>query len=89
MINKDMEKIIKRVQSESEKKMERYLGSLKEHTDDRFKAVMEGQGGLNQRLDIIQSDIDVIKNNLIQKVDRYEFEALNKRVSVVERKVMH
>jgi len=89
MINKDIEKIIKRVQSDSNKKMERYLGSIKEHTDDRFKAVMEGQGGMNQRLDIIQSDIDVMKNNLIRKVDRYEFEALNKRVSVVERKMIH
>lgn len=68
--------------------MGRYVGSLQEHTEDRFKAVKEGMDGINQRLDIIQSDVDVMKNNLIQKIDRYEFEALNKRVSVVERKVM-
>ncbi len=72
MINKDIEKIIERVQSDSNKKTERYLGILQEQTKDGFKIVKEGVDSINQRLDVVQSDIEIIKNNLNQKVDRYE-----------------
>lgn len=89
MANKDIEKIIEKVQSDSDKKTERYLGILQEQTKDGFKIVKEGMEGINQRLDVVQSDIEIIKNNLVQKVDRYEFESLVSRVSIVERKVMH
>ncbi|MEK7200707.1 MAG: hypothetical protein AAB672_01055, partial [Patescibacteria group bacterium] len=88
MANKDIEKIIEKVQSDSDKKTERYLGILQEQTKDGFKIVKEGMDGINQRLDVMQSDINVMKNNLVQKVDRYEFESLVSRVSIVERKVM-
>ncbi|MEK7635004.1 MAG: hypothetical protein AAB446_01055 [Patescibacteria group bacterium] len=100
MANLDVEKIIKRVQNESDKKMkeymERYVGSLQEHTNDRFKIIKEGMDGINQRLDShtemissLAEDITEIKNGMRQKVERYEFEALTKRVSVVERKITH
>ena len=86
MTGKEIEKIIKKVQADSDKKMEKYLGSIKEHTDDRFKAIQEGTSSTHERLDVIQSDIEVVKNNLNSKVDRYEFEALNRRVSTLEKK---
>ena len=88
MANKDIEKIIEKVQSDSDKKTERYLGILQEQTKDGFKIVKEGMDGINQRLDVMQSDINVMKNNLVQKVDRYDFVSLVSRVSIVERKVM-
>jgi|SRR3989344_1125494 len=57
-MSKEIEKIIKRVQSDSDKKIKRYLGSLQEHTEDRFKVTKEGLTGINQRLDKMQGDID-------------------------------
>jgi|SRR3989338_992829 len=39
-------------------------------------------------LDIIQSDVEIIKNNLKRKVDIEDFEALTRRVSVIERRVL-
>ena len=90
--------------------MKRYLGSLQEHTDDRFKPVIEGQQGINQRLNTMQADIDNIKSDVIiiksdvfmvksdvkeikkdtnQKIENKEFEALARRVSVVEKKITH
>ena len=94
MINKDIEKIIERVQSDSNKKTERYLGILQEQTKDGFKIVKEGVDSINQRLDVVQSDIEImksdigiIKTDLKQKVDRTEFATLERRVVRLESKV--
>ncbi|MEK7635268.1 MAG: hypothetical protein AAB446_02455 [Patescibacteria group bacterium] len=92
MKNKSTKKINTKTYSKDEVK--RYLGSIKEHIDDRFKAMGEGFDGINQRLDShtemissLAEDMTEIKNGMRQKVERYEFEALTKRVSVIERKV--
>lgn len=99
-MNKDIKKIIEKVQSDSDKNTERYLGILQEQTKDGFKIVKEGMDSINQRLDsltddmaevkdrldIIQPDVVVIKNDLKQKVDRYQFESLVSRISIVEKK---
>ena len=101
MTDKNTEKIIKRVQNESDKRMKRYLGALNEHTDSRFKAVIEGFDGINRKLDehtekldehtemigSLMEDMTEVKDSLTQKVERYEFETLSRRVSLVEKKV--
>lgn len=63
-----------------------YLGSLKEHFDDKFKVVEEGFQSMNQRLYRIEDRLGKVENKLDTKVDRYEFVALEKRVGVVEKK---
>jgi len=60
MTEKDIKQYIKKVRGDANKDMERYLGSLNEHTDDRFKAIKEGQDGVNERLEKMQGDIDNI-----------------------------
>lgn len=86
MTSKEIEKIIKKIQADSDKRMERYMGAIKEDINHKFEAIQEGSMASQQRLEIIQSDIEVVKNNLNTKVDRYEFEALNRRVSILEKK---
>ena len=45
-------------------------------------------GSLMINMDIVKSDIEIIKNDLKQKVDRSEFEALVKRVALVEKRIL-
>lgn len=82
--------------------MKMYFDLLKEHMNNNFKIMGEGFDGMNQRFDRIESDIDdlkkdmtivktdvrIIKSDLNNKVERYEFDALSRRVSAVEKKVL-
>ncbi len=58
MDEKEIQKYIKQVRNEANEDMERYLGSLQEKTDDRFKAVMEGQQAMNERMGRIEKTLD-------------------------------
>jgi uncharacterized protein (DUF885 family) len=58
MINKEIEKIIKKMQTDSDKRMKRYLGSLDENTEHRFKATKEGLDGINEKLAKIEKTLN-------------------------------
>lgn len=79
MTNKEIEKIIKKVQSEADKKNQKYFEKVKteikkefssqigvytENVNERFKATSEGFMGTNEKLDKIQGDIDGIRIEL-------------------------
>lgn len=73
MTNKEIEKIIKKVQSEADKKNQKYFEKVKteikkefssqigvytENINDRFKATGEGMAGIDQRLSKIEKTLD-------------------------------
>ncbi len=97
-LHKAQEKILKERDQKADQRMEvalkRHIGALTEDFKSQVSGVAEMVGGLmvkatetKDTLDIVQSDVEIIKNDLKQKVDRSEFEALVKRVSFVEKKI--
>lgn len=98
MTDAQMNKYIQQVRKESnvdlEKILKRHVTALAEDFNDKLSGVAEMVGGLmtdmtevKDTLNVVQSDVEIIKNDLKQKVDRSEFEALVKRVSFVEKKL--
>lgn len=89
-----IKKYIQQVREEANEDLKRHVGALTEDFNDKLSGVAEMVGslmtdmtGVKDKLDVIQSDVEIIKNDLKQKVDRSEFEALVKRVSFVEKKL--
>ena len=66
----------------------RNLGTLIEDNNHKLSAVAEQVGSLMVTVDVIKSDVEIIKNNLKRKVDLEDFEALTHRVSVLEKRVL-
>ncbi len=74
-------------------KLEDKIATVSEHIDvvserleDKIATVSEQVAGNTETLEIIKLDIEVIKNDLKQKVSREEFVILEKRVSALEAK---
>ena len=89
-----IKKYIQQVRKEANEDLKRHVGALTEDFNDKLSGLAEMVGGLmvkatetNDTLDIVHSDVEIIKNTQAQKVDRSEFEALVKRVSFVEKKL--
>ncbi len=86
---------------EHTEEIKRHISVLKEDFDSQVKTVAEQYGSIEQKLDnnaklmnkttedvaVIKMDIEFIKNSLKKKVDLEEFEALERRVGVLEAKV--
>lgn len=84
----------------SDDDLKRYLGSLKEHFDDRFDTVIEQFGGMNRKLDLqgktldshtemiarVMVQLEEVKSEMRQKVDLQQFSRLEKRVALLEAK---
>lgn len=76
------------------KKLDEHTKILDSHTKilDGHSKTLDSHtkmiGSIMMDMSVAKEDIEIIKNDLKQKVDRNEFEALTRRVSVVERKVM-
>ena len=51
-------------------------------------SLKQDMGVVKGRLDVMQSDVEIIKNNLKRKVDTEDFEAVTHRVSNLERRVL-
>ncbi len=91
---------IKSLFREQTKEIERHIDVLKEDFDDKIKLLAESFSGIEDQLvairemvakntediEIIKMDIQFIKQELKHKVDRDEFEALEKRVALLESK---
>lgn len=63
------------------------LGEFRHDTDYKFKVLIEMTAKNTEDIEIIKSDIEFIKNSFKKKVDLEEFEALEKRVLLLENKI--
>ncbi len=101
MDEQKLEKIIDRVLEKQDKKYQRYLGVAIEDFDSKLKLIAESTGGIQEQLiairqmvsqnteniGIIKTDMQFIKQGLGQKVDKDEFDVLEKRVMFLEKKL--
>lgn len=97
----DQRKEYQRYLHQERKEYQRYLGVLKEDFESQVKLIAESISGIQEQLiairdmvvkntediEIIKMNIGIIKNDLKEKVDRDEFEALGKRVAILEAKL--
>lgn len=68
---------------------EQFLG-LNEKVDDinqKLDSHTETIGGIKEDIEIIKSNIEILKSGMRMKVDYQDFEALEKRVRLVESKL--
>lgn len=96
-----MRKKLKKILEQQRKEYQKYLNILSEHFESQVKVVAEVLGGIQKQLvalremvaknkkyiEMIKIDLNLIKQNLRQKVDRDEFEALERKVFLLEKKV--
>ena len=64
----------------------RHFDVVSERLEDKIATVSEQVAANTETLEVIKLDIEVIKNDLKQKVSRDEFVILEKRVSMLEAK---
>jgi ribosomal protein S9 len=95
------EEKLKKVLEEQRKEYQRHLDVVAEDFKSQIKILAETTGGIQEQLiairemvakntediEIIKMDIQFIKQELKHKVDRDEFEALEKRVLILEKKL--
>lgn len=96
------EKALKTILKEQREEYQRYLGVLSEDFNSKIQLIAEGLSGVQKQLialrdmvaqntediEIIKADINVIKHELRQKVDQEEFKTLEKRVLLLEKKII-
>jgi len=95
------EKKLKKILIEQRKEYQHYLGALTESFESQVKLIAESILGIQEQLvalrdmvaknteniEIMKVDINFIKGGLKKKVDFEEFEALGKRVAILEAKL--
>jgi ribosomal protein S9 len=95
------EEKLKKVLEEQRKEYQRHLDVVAEDFKSQIKILAKTTGGIQEQLiairemvakntediEIIKMDIQFIKQELKHKVDRDEFEALEKRVLILEKKL--
>lgn len=91
---------IKTLLKEQEERIKRHIDVLKEDFDSKVVLLIEQYNSIKERLDshsemiasikedieIMKVDVAFIKNSLKKKVDIEEFEALERRVAILEAK---
>lgn len=91
---------IKSLLKEQTEEIKRHADVLREDFDDKISLITEQYGSIKEKLDshsemiaaisenveIMKVDVEFIKNSLKKKVDVEEFEALEKRVIILEAK---
>jgi hypothetical protein len=63
------------------------VGVFKEHLEPQIQTIGGQIGAITEDIQIIKSDIEIIKVDLRRKVDYDEFNALARRVSLIESKI--
>jgi len=79
------DEIIKHFDTKTEETM-RHFDVTSEDLKDKIVILSEQVADNTETLEVIKLDIEVIKNDLKQKVSRDEFVILEKRVSMLEAK---
>ena len=93
------EENLKGILKEQREEYQRYIGTLSEDFQSQVKLIAESLSGIQKQLvairdmvakntediEIIKMDIQFIKQELKHKVDLDEFEALEKRVLILEK----
>ena len=85
---------VNRKLDEHTKKLDEHTRLLDSHTEMiggltvRMTSVETKVGSIEMKLTVMQEDIEFIKSGLKRKVDQDEFDALIRRVSVLERRVL-
>lgn len=67
------------------------MGGVEERlvlVEERIGKVEERLSAIDARLGVMQEDIDFMKSNLKRKIDQEEFDALIRRVSLLEKRVL-
>ncbi len=77
---------IKQILNEYKEETKRHFDVVAERLEDKIAVVSEQVAANTETLEVIKLDIEVIKNDLKQKVSRDEFVILEKRVSMLEAK---
>lgn len=91
---------MKTILEEQRQEYQRYLGVVAEDFKSNLKLIAESTTGLQKQLrdlrdmvakntedlEVIKMDIELIKGGLKRKVDLEEFEVLEKRVGLLEKK---
>ncbi len=85
---------LKEILTDQRKEYEHFMGIMKEDIDSKFQLIGEQLSShtemissLLEDMSIVKSDLQIVKSELKRKVDYDEFEALVKRVSLLESKV--
>jgi len=95
------EKKLKEVLKDQREEYQRYLKVVAENFSSQVKVIGEQYGSIQERLnehtemigsimenmEVIKSDVEIIKNSLKKKVDLEEFAMLEKRVIILENKL--
>ena len=77
---------IKTILEEYKNETTRHFDVVAERLEDKIAVVSEQVAANTETLEVIKLDIEVIKNDLNQKVSLDEFVILEKRVSLLEAK---
>ena len=64
----------------------RGVGALVEQTNRNVQALAEMVGGMMEDITIIKDNVEFLKGGMRRKVDAEEFQTLERRVSLLERK---
>ena len=95
------EKKLKEVLKDQREEYQRYLKVVAENFSSQVKVIGKQYGSIQERLnehtemigsimenmEVIKSDVEIIKNSLKKKVDLEEFAMLEKRVIILENKL--
>lgn len=94
------EKSLKTILQEQREEYQRYLGVVSEDFKSQVQLIAESLSGIQQQLsairdmvvkntediEIMKMDLHIIKDDLKEKVDRYELKALERRIEILEKK---
>ena len=78
---------LRKILKEQGEETRRYLGALSGDFHSQVEAIAEQYGNIIFKIEVINENIEFIKNSLKQKVDIEEFSALEKRVSLLEKRI--
>jgi len=77
---------LKKILKEQRGEYQRYLGAAMEHFESEVGAIAEQYGNIIFKIEVINENIEFIKNSLKIKVDLEEFSALERRVTLLEKR---
>ena len=85
---------LKEILDEQRNEFQHFMGIIKEDFDskigligEQYGTIKEMMGTIAEDMQIVKSDIEFIKGSLRKKVDYDEFQALERRVAMLESKV--